>query len=124
MTSRVNQNINYIFGILLVRAADQYLNESILRWSKGGGVEELGGVLQNFSGTLLQNFKYIVGILSSSPVDSQPFEQSVLKVGVCGHVHKSEARTLGCRPRGESRQRRAIHFNFQDSASIIQSVEI
>ena len=67
LTTRVNQNINYIFGILLVRAADQYLNESILRWSKGGGVEELGGVLQNFTGPLSQ----IINLLLESSAQAQ-----------------------------------------------------
>ena len=48
LTSRVNRNINCIFGILTSRAIDWYLNESLLRGSKGGGgpwgVGEFGGV--------------------------------------------------------------------------------
>ena len=43
----------------------------------GGGVwgvsEFFGPPLQKFSGPLPRNFKYIVGILSSSPVDWHPF---------------------------------------------------
>ena len=38
-----------------------------------GGSELFGGGLQKLTGPLLRNFKYIVGILSSSPVDSHPF---------------------------------------------------
>jgi hypothetical protein len=38
-----------------------------------GGPEFFGPPLQNISGTLLRIFKYIVGILSSSPVDWCPF---------------------------------------------------
>ena len=47
LTSRVNRNINYIFGILTSRTIDWYINESILRGSgEGGGpggVWEFGG---------------------------------------------------------------------------------
>jgi len=57
-----------------------------------------------FTGPLLRNFKYIIGILSSNPVDWHPFWANWVKRGVCGHVKKSEAHALGCRPRGESSQ--------------------
>ena len=33
----VNRNINFIFGILTSIAIDWYMNESIMRGSKGGG---------------------------------------------------------------------------------------
>ena len=36
LATRVNRNINYIFGILMSRAIDWYTNESILRGSGGG----------------------------------------------------------------------------------------
>ena len=38
LASRVNRNINYISRILTSRAINWYINESILRGSKGGGV--------------------------------------------------------------------------------------
>jgi len=73
-----------------------------------GGGGGLGGSrvtpLQSFTGSLLRNFKYIIGIISSSPVDWHPFGATWVKGGVCGHVQKSDAHVLGCRPRGESSQ--------------------
>ena len=75
---------------------------------KGGGVwggsEFFGPPLQTFTGPLLQNFKYIIGILSSNPVDWHPLWAIWVKGGVCGHVQKSEAHALGCRPLGDSSQ--------------------
>ena len=44
LASRVNQNINYIFGTLMSRAIDRYINESILR--RSGGVREFWGGLK------------------------------------------------------------------------------
>jgi len=42
---RANRNINYIFGILTSRAIDWYINESILKGSRGGrGI--VGGVFR------------------------------------------------------------------------------
>jgi len=41
LRSRVNRNMNYIFGILTSRAINWYINELILRGSGGGGA---GGV--------------------------------------------------------------------------------
>jgi len=38
-----------------------------------GGSEFFGPPLQKFTGSLLRHFKYISGILSSSPVDWHPF---------------------------------------------------
>jgi hypothetical protein len=38
-----------------------------------GGSELFGGGLQKLTGPLLGNFKYIIGILSSSPVNWHPF---------------------------------------------------
>ena len=69
LVTRVNRNINYIFGILTLRAIDWYINELILRWSKEGRVEELWGV---FAGPLSRNIKCVFGIFSSSPVDWHP----------------------------------------------------
>jgi len=56
------------------------------------------------SKNFLRNFKYIRGILISLPIDWHPFWANWVKGGVCGHVQKSEAHALGCRPRGESSQ--------------------
>jgi len=75
------------------RAFDRYMYGSDPR--RGGG-------LQLFSGPFPRYFKYIIGILSSSPVDWHPFWANWVKGGVCRHVQKSEAHVLGCRPRGES----------------------
>jgi len=72
--------------------------------SEGGGPEFFGPPLQKFTGSLLRKFKYIIGILSSKPVDWHPFWAYWIKGGVCGHVQKSEAHALRCRPRGESSQ--------------------
>ena len=71
---------------------------------RGRGTEFFETPLQKFTGPLLQNYGNISGILSSSPVGWHPFEANWVKGGVCGHVQKSEAHTLGCRPRGESSQ--------------------
>ena len=38
-----------------------------------GGSEFFGGGLQYFYGTLSRDFKYIIGILTSSPVGWHPF---------------------------------------------------
>jgi len=38
-----------------------------------GGPEFFGPPLQKFTGSLLRKFKYIIGILSSTPVDWHPF---------------------------------------------------
>jgi len=54
----------YVFGTLAFRAIDWFINESILR-----GSEEFWVVLQNFTGPLSRNNKYILGFLSSSPFD-------------------------------------------------------
>ena len=48
LASRVNRNINHIFGILTSRAIEWCINESILRGSGGGG-------LQNFTGPFSLN---------------------------------------------------------------------
>ena len=53
--------------------------------SPGGGPSFWGG-LQKFTGPLLGNFKDIIGIFSSSPVDWDPFWVNWVKGGVCGHV--------------------------------------
>ena len=42
-------------------------------WVGPGGSKFFGPFLQKFTGSLLRNFKYIIGILSSSPVDWHPF---------------------------------------------------
>ena len=39
----------------------------------GGGSEFFGPPLQKFTGPLLRNFKYIIGIFGSSPVNWHPF---------------------------------------------------
>ena len=77
----------------------------------GGGEGGEGGGAQSFLDppsknlrSLLRNFKYIIWIPSSSSVDWDPFWAIWVKGGVCGHVQKSEAHALGCRPRGESSQ--------------------
>jgi hypothetical protein len=68
LTTRVNQNINYIFGILTLRAIDWYINELILRGSGGGGCP--GGSREFFGGSpkfywdTFTRYKYIFGILS------------------------------------------------------------
>jgi len=72
---------------------------------EGGGVSEFfAPPLQNSTWPLLRNTKFIVGILSSSPVDWHPFWENWVKGRVCGHVQRSEAHALECRPRGELSQ--------------------
>jgi len=69
------------------------------------GVSRCGfswGSLQFFLGHFHENLN--IRILSSSPVDCHPFWADWVKGGVCGHVQKSEAHALGCRPQGESSQ--------------------
>jgi len=57
------------------------------------------------------NSKYIIGILSSSPVDWHPFCANRIIWGGCVHAHKSdlaqEPRAHGCVPRGVWSQRSA-----------------
>jgi len=76
-------------------------------WGGPGGSRVcFGPPLHNFTGSLLRN----LNISSESSAQTQSigtlFEQIGLKGGggVCGHVQKSEAHALGCRPRGESSQ--------------------
>ena len=83
-TARVKSTKNNIFENLSSRAFDWYMYGSDPRRGRGGGASFFGGVsggLQKFSGPLLRNFKYIVGILSSSPVDSHPFWANWVKGG-------------------------------------------
>ena len=68
-----------------------------------GGPEFFGPPSKNLQ-SLLRNFVTIIGILSSSRVDWDPFKANWVKGGARGHVQKSEAHALGCRPRGESSQ--------------------
>ena len=75
MASRVNRNINYQNP---VKAIDWYINESILRGSKGGGSPggsgNFGGGLQNFTGPLSQN----VNIFLESSAQSQSIDTLVM----------------------------------------------
>jgi len=72
-----------------------------VEWSPGG-IFSFGGGLQFCSGQPPRNSKYIIGILSSSPVNCYPFGANWVKEGVCGNVQVSEAHMLGCRPQGAS----------------------
>jgi len=69
-----------------------------------GGVLDLFGRGPVFSGALPRNFKWIIRVLSSSPIYCHLFWANWAKEGVCGHVQKSEAHAFRCRPRGESSQ--------------------
>ena len=107
-TARVKSIKNYIFGILTSKAIDWYTYESNRKGS-GGGVGR-GGSRVFWSPPpkkLLGHFYEIVIIYLESSAQTQSigtlFEQIGLG-GVCGHVQKSEAHALGCRPRGESSQ--------------------
>ena len=76
-------------------------------WEGWGGVVPrcgfsfVGGVSSFFLG-----HSHGILIISRNPIKAQSigtlFEQIKFKGGVCGHVQKSEAHALGCRPRGES----------------------
>ena len=59
------------------------------------------GDIQFLSRPLPRSSKYI---LSSSPVDWHLFWANLVTGGVCGHVQKSEAHALRCRPQGKSSQ--------------------
>ena len=63
---------NYIFEILTLRAFDSYMNGSNRRGGDWGGSECFRPPLQKFTGPLLRNFKYIIGILSK-PSRLAPF---------------------------------------------------
>jgi hypothetical protein len=69
-----------------------------------GGLEFFGPPLQKFTGPLLRNFKHIIGILSSSPVDWDPFWAHLVKGGGSVDMSKRQAQVLGCRLRGDSSQ--------------------
>ena len=86
------------------RAINWYIYES----NRGGGGVFPDGFLVfsgGFSSFFLGHFHGIFKDLSESSAQAQPiathFEQIGFR-GVCGHVQKSEAYALGCRPRGES----------------------
>ena len=53
------------------RAINWYIYESNQRG--GGGPEFFGSPLQKFTGSLLRKLEYIIGFLSSNPVDWHPF---------------------------------------------------
>jgi len=75
-TSTVNRIFYSMIGILRLRAIDWYINEFNRRGSGGGGgqggFDFLGPPLQNFTGALSQDYKYIFGILGSRAVDWHP----------------------------------------------------
>jgi hypothetical protein len=63
-------------------------------WVGPGGSKFFGPFLQKFTGSLLRNFKYIIGILSSSPVDWHPFWANWVKGGglwTCPNVRGTRA---------------------------------
>ena len=67
--------MNFIFGILTLRAINWYINESILRGlggEVGGESDNFCEGLQDFTGPLSSKYKYIFEFLSSSPVDWHP----------------------------------------------------
>ena len=59
------------------RAIDWYI------WvqSEGGGSRDFWTPPPKITGSLLRNYKYIIGILSSSPVDWHPFRANWVKGG-------------------------------------------
>ena len=63
------------------------------------------------------------GILSSSPVDWHTFCANWVKGEVYGHVHKLEARALGCRPQGVKPKEQHITPNLQDSVNMRCTME-
>jgi len=66
-------SVGTVFGILASRAIDWYYMGPIGGGGVRGGSEFFGPPLEKFTGPLLRNLKYIIGILSSSPVDWHPF---------------------------------------------------
>ena len=81
---------------------------------RGGGGEGSGGIRVFWtlpcppSKNLLGHSYKILNISAESSAQAQSigtlFEQIGLREGGCGHVQKSEAQALGCRPRGWSSQ--------------------
>ena len=106
-TACKNLDINYIFGILTSRAFDWYMYGSNGRGGGGGGSEFFRPPLSSsppskrFIGPLLRNLKISSKSLAQAQSIGTLFEQIGLRGG-SGHVQKSEAHVLGCRPRGES----------------------
>ena len=82
LASRVDWNINYIFGILTLKAIDWYINESILRGSGGGpgGSGNFGGCSRTLLGHLYK-LLYIFGFLSSSAFDWHPCWVNLIRGG-------------------------------------------
>eukprot|EP00983_Pelagomonas_calceolata_P052004 1142655-Pelagomonas_calceolata.AAC.1 len=70
------------------------------QWVVGGGSTFLGPPLQNFSGSLLQDFKYIIGFLSSRTVDWHPLSANWVKGGVWVHGWESVPCAQGCWQQG------------------------
>ena len=77
--------IKIIFGILTLRAFDWYIYGFDRKGGSGGGGSRVfRPPLEKFTGPLLRNFKYIIGILSSSPVDWDPNGVIWVMGGGCG----------------------------------------
>ena len=90
LASRVDWDINYLFGALTSKAIDCYVNESILRGSGGGGpreVGEFGGMFQNFTEPLSQNFYHWVPQLE--PFWLAPLLGDLIKGGVWVPGHRN-----------------------------------
>ena len=58
-----------------------------------GGPEFFGPPLKRFTGPLIGNFKYIIGILGSSPVDWHPFWANWVKGGGSVDMSNSQRHT-------------------------------
>ena len=76
----------------------------------GGGPSFFGPPLQNFTGPLLRNIKYISGILSSSPVDWHPFRANWIKGGGSVDMFKSQRHTRSGAGRGLSEANEAANY--------------
>ena len=84
------------------------VNQLVYVWveSEGGGGGGGSSFLDPPSKNLLGHSYKIVNTLAESSAQAQSigtlFEQIGLRGRVCGHVQKSEAHALGCRPRESS----------------------
>ena len=79
---------------------------SIREGREGGGVRGVLTFWDPPSRILLGHYPEIINIYLESSAQAQSigtlFEQIGLRGRVCGHVQKSEAHALGCRPRESS----------------------
>ena len=112
-TACTNPGKNSILGFLSFRAFNWYMyGSNPWRWGRGGSPKGNPSFFGGVSGFFLGYFLRIKNIWTESWAQAQSIGTlnfvNLVKGGVCGHGHKSEARALGCRPQGVRSQRSSL----------------